>query len=142
MKKVILILSLFVCLQHVAKADTTDYWHIYFNDDRIKMCDATHPAELLFNASKIQATDSITVKPSTDAPCYACKTMLFVENTEGSLLATAVGQGTFNPITFSLKDVANSGAAGKEYRVFFSQESPNSKEKALKKVFLFSVRIR
>ena len=142
MKKLINILSLVVCCQYAAKADTTDYWHIYFNDDRIKMCDATHPAELLFNASKIQATDSITVKPSTDTPCYACKTLLFVENTEGSLIATAIGQWTFNPITFSLKDVTNSGARGKEYRVFFSQESPNSKEKALKKVFLFSIRIR
>ena len=142
MKKVILILSLFMGFQHAAKADTTDYWHIYFNDDRIKMCDATHPAELLFNAAKIHATDSITVKPSTDTPCYDCKTLLFVENTEGSLLATAIGQGTFNPITFSLKDLANSSARSKEYRVFFSQESPNSKEKALKKVFLFSVRIR
>ena len=142
MKKTILILSLFIGFQHAVKADTTDYWHIYFNDDRIKMCDATHPAELLFNAAKIQATDSITVKPSTDTPCYTCKTMLFIENTEGSLLATAIGQGTFNPITFSLKNVANNGAAAKEYRVFFSQESPNSKEKALKKVFLFSVRIR
>ena len=142
MKKIILILSLFMGFQHAAKADTTDYWHIYFNDDRIKMCDATHPAELLFNAAKIQATDSITVKPSTDTPCYTCKTMLFVENTEGSLLATAIGQGTFNPITFSLKNVANNGAAAKEYRVFFSQESPNSKEKALKKVFLFFLKIR
>ena len=142
MKKTLLILSLFIGFQHAAKADTTDYWHIYFNDDRIKMCDATHPAELLFNASKIQATDSITVKSSTDTPCYTCKTMLFVENTEGSLIATAIGQGTFNPITFSLKDLANSGTNVKEYRVFFAQESPNSKEKALKKVFLFSIRIR
>ena len=142
MKKTLLILVLVLCCQHAVKADTTDYWHIYFNDDRIKMCDATHPAELLFNTSKIQATDSITVKPSTDTPCYTCKTMLFVENTEGSLIATAVGQGTFNPITFSLKDLANSGTNVKEYRVFFSQESPNSNEKAFKKVFLFSIRIR
>ena len=142
MKKTILILSLFLGCHHLAKADTTDYWHIYFNDDRIKMCDATHPAELLFNAEKIQATDSITVKPSMEMPCYDCKTLLFVENTEGSLLATAIGKGTFNPITFSLKDVANSPSKNKEYRVFFSQESPNSKEKTFKKVFLFTIRIR
>lgn len=142
MKKTILILSLFVGMQHIAKADTTDYWHIYFNDDRIKMCDATHPAELLFIASKIQATDSITVKPSTDTPCYDCKTVLFVENTEGSLIATAVGKGTFNPITFSLKEVATTPSKNKEYRIFFSQESPNSKETVIKKVFLFTIRIR
>jgi hypothetical protein len=141
MKKIILILSLFLGSHHIVKADTTDYWHIYFNDDRIKMCDETHPAELLFNAEKIQITDSITVKPSMDRPCYDCKTLLFVENTEGSLLATAIGKGTFNPITFSLNDVAHSSNKGKEYRVFFSQESPNSKEKPLKKVFLFTIRI-
>ena len=118
MKKIALTLLLFIGFAYVAKADTTDYFHIYFNDDRIKMADELHPAVLTFNAQKIEKTDSITVKPSKDAPCYSCKTFLYVENGKAVLVQKAVGKGTFNPITFSLKDLAGDGQKPMDFRVF------------------------
>lgn len=39
MKKIALTLLLFIGFSCAAKADTTDYFHIYFNDDRIKIAD-------------------------------------------------------------------------------------------------------
>jgi hypothetical protein len=142
MKKTLFFLLFFIGSLHHAKADTTDYWHIYFNDDRIKMCDALNPAELIFNANKIQATDSITVKPSKDAPCYDCKTMLYVENDKGILISTAIGKGTFNPITFSLKELAERDKNEKNYRVFYDEDNPKSTVGKTQKVFLFTIAIR
>ena len=39
MKKIALTLLLFIGFSCAAKADTTDYFHLYFNDDRIKIAD-------------------------------------------------------------------------------------------------------
>lgn len=141
MKKIALTLLLFIGFTYIAKADTTDYFHIYFNDDRIKMADELHPAALTFNAQKVQKTDSITVKPSKDAPCYSCKTFLYVENGKDVLVQKAVGKGTFNPITFSLKDLAGDGQKPMDLRVFYSEEKANGKNGETPKVLIFTIRI-
>ncbi len=141
MKKTALTFLLFIGFSYVAKADTTDYFHIYFNDDRIKMADELHPAVLTFNAQKVQKTDSITVKPSKDAPCYTCKTFLYVENMQGVLLQKAVGKGTFNPITFSLKDLVGDGQKPMDYRVFYAEENANTKNGESSKVLIFTIKI-
>jgi hypothetical protein len=142
MKKITFALLLCISFSYVTKADTTDYFHIYFNDDRIKMANESHPAELIFNVDKIQKTDSITVKPSKDAPCYDYKTFLYVENNQGVLIQTATGKGTFNPITFSLKDVVEQGRKEKTYRVFYNEDNAKVKDGRTKKVFLFTLTVR
>lgn len=141
MKKITLTFLLFIGFLYVAKADTTDYFHIYFNDERIKMADEAHPAVLTYNGQKVQKTDSITVKPSKDAPCYTCKTFLYVENTTNVLVQKAVGKGTFNPITFSLKDLVGDEQKPMDYRVFYSEESPNGKDGETPKVLIFTIKI-
>jgi hypothetical protein len=141
MKKTTLTLLLFIGFLYVAKADTTDYFHIYFNDERIKMADEMHPAVLTYNGQKIQKTDSITVKPSKDAPCYTCATFLYVENVQGVLVQKAVGKGTFNPITFSLKDLVGDGGKPMDYRVFYSEEKANGKDGETPKVLISTIQI-
>jgi hypothetical protein len=141
MKKITLTLLLFIGFSYVAKADSTDYFHIYFNDDRIKMADEQHPAALTFNTQKIQETDSITVKPSKNTPCYSCKTFLYVENSKGILLQKATGKGTFNPITFSLKDLIVDGQKPMDFRVFYIEENLNAKNAETPKLLIFTIRI-
>ena len=141
MKKIALTLLLFIGFSYIVKADTTDYFHIYFNDERIKMADEAHPAALTYNGQKIKETDSITIKPSKNVPCYSCKTFLYVENGKDVLVQKAVGKGTFNPIIFSLKDLADAGQKPMEYRIFYSEENPNGKGGETAKILIFTIRI-
>ncbi len=141
MKKIALTLLLFIGFSYIVKADTTDYFHIYFNDERIKMADEAHPAALTYNGQKIKVTDSITIKPSKNVPCYSCKTFLYVENGKDVLVQKALGKGTFNPITFSLKDLVRDGQKPIDYRIFYSEEKANAKGEETLKVLVFTIRI-
>ena len=85
------------------KADTIDYWHVYYNNKKIK--DYTQYSKkraIIFKLEKIKSNDTLKIKYFRDTPCQDCDTYLVIEDGKHNLILTIKGKGTFNPISFSL----------------------------------------
>lgn len=88
-----------------AKADTIDFWHIYYNGIKIKEYNLYSKGEIVFKIEDIKQTDSLTVKYFRDTPCSSCETQVAIESYEKHVIAKGLGRGTFNPIKISVYDL-------------------------------------
>lgn len=70
MKKTTLILSLVVCIFSIVHADTIDYWHVYYNKEKIKECTEFSLPEIVIKSAIVKENDSITIKYYSDALAF------------------------------------------------------------------------
>lgn len=80
MKKIFFSLILLFGLASIAKADTIEYWHIYYNQNKLKECNQYSRDEIVLHSQNIKPTDCIFIYYFQDAPCSYCDNLLFVEN--------------------------------------------------------------
>jgi len=109
MKKIALMVALLFVLRFVVRADTINFCHVYYND--IKICEFTNYGQAIVipvKANNIKDKDSITVRYFRDTPCRDCGAIVTVADTTRNLtITTGKGQGTFGPVSFSLKKLLN-----------------------------------
>ena len=110
MKKLLLIVLSIVGFVNFTKADTIDFWSIYLNETKLQNCNGFAIGKVVLKINDIKRTDSLTVNYFTCAACFDCETRVSVENSQGKVIASGKGLGTYNPIKISLFDmVQNSG---------------------------------
>lgn len=106
MMKTIYFLILILLVSNICKADTIDYWHVYYNKTKIKEFNQISRGKtLVFKIANIKKKDSITVKYFRDTPCFDCVTSLTAEDEKHYVVVINHGKGTFNPVSFSLADI-------------------------------------
>jgi hypothetical protein len=104
MIRILIILTSTIVFFSSAKADTIDYWHVYYNKTKIKECNQYSKGEIVIKIKDIKKTDSLTIKYFRDTPCENCETQVIIEN--GKYIVTkGKGLGTFSPIKVSLYDL-------------------------------------
>lgn len=102
MKTLLLIIFCLIGISHTVKADTLDYWHVYYNQTKIREFNQYGTHEIRLKLDSLKSGDSITVKYFRDTPCFDCRAYLTVENEKHHVFLTSSGKGTFNPISFSV----------------------------------------
>ena len=104
-----------------AKADTINYWHVYYNKIKIKEYNQYSKGEIVLKIKDIKKTDSLTIKYFRDTPCENCETQVAIENRKHFVITKGKGLGTFNPIKISVDDLLQYHLkADKEvYEVFY-----------------------
>jgi hypothetical protein len=104
MKKIVFVLLTILGLVQITKADTIDYWHVYYNKVKIHEFNQIGTHDIILKLNKIRNTDVITITYFRDTPCSDCTTYLTVTN-NNRVIVTSSGKGTGNPISFSIKDL-------------------------------------
>ncbi|GAB2833678.1 hypothetical protein [Ferruginibacter profundus] len=102
MKKLVLPFLLIFAFAQNTKADTIDFWHIYYNQTKIRACNQFGTYQIVLKLNSIKSGDSITVRYFRDTPCSDCPSLLTVEDEKHRVFASSKGMGTFNPVSFSL----------------------------------------
>lgn len=139
MKKLFFLL-LFAGLIHSAKADTIDFWHVYKNGIKVKEFNMFGKNELVISRQLIQSGDSLTIRYVRDTPSVVSPITVTVEDEKHRIISSASGKGTFNPVSFPLRDVlAFSMATGKKtFDVYYKEGDANSRRD---KTLLFTIRL-
>lgn len=83
-----------------AKADTIDYWHVYYNQKKIK--EFTTAGDIVLKRSKIKPGDIITLKYFRDTPCSDCEIYFTAEDEQGHTISKGVNKGTGTPVSISV----------------------------------------
>jgi hypothetical protein len=99
------IITILICFSISAKADTIDYWHVYYNNNKLK--ELTYYTEniIVIKSSDIKAIDSIRVFFYRDTPCDDCETSLIVNDNKDGWVTRTTGRGIGNMLRFSLADL-------------------------------------
>ena len=105
MTRILIILISTIGFFSTTKADTIDYWHVYYNQTIIKKFNQFSKGEITLKIKDIKKTDSLTVKYFRNTPCGTCETRVEIEDSHQSVITTGQGIGTFNPIKISLFDL-------------------------------------
>jgi hypothetical protein len=62
MKRILVIFILIIGLANIVKADTCDFWHVYYNDVKIKeFAQYSNNKEITLKIKDIKNTDSLTI---------------------------------------------------------------------------------
>lgn len=108
MKIYIYSVVLIFCITHIAKADTLSYWHVYYNDlkikEYVKYSDLTNDF-IKLNLKEIKQNDTITVLYYSDTPCNTCKTNIYIidEKKKNIVLCNRIDER--NPMKISVFDL-------------------------------------
>ena len=123
MKQIFLILISTLGLSSFVKADTIDFWHVYYNNVKIQEFNEYSKGEIHFKVKDIKKTDTLTIKYFRDTPCDNCETQVSIENGKHFVITKVNGIGTFNPIKISVYDLLQYHLkADKEvYEVFYHE---------------------
>ncbi len=105
MTKFVLFLFVTLGLLNITKADTIDFWHVYYNKTKIKEYNQYSKVEIILKIKDIQKTDSLTIRYFRDTPCSDCETQVAIENGKHFVITKSIGKGTFNPIKISVFDL-------------------------------------
>lgn len=123
-----------------AKADTIDYWHVYYNNARIKAFNTYTKGELRLRISDIKKSDSLAIRYFRDTPCAQCETTLTIEDKSSRQISQAYGIGTAQaikvPVSSLLQYQQHFGE--KEFKVFYQENLPLRKRQ---RVFLFAIKL-
>ena len=140
MKKLLFLLIIMYAFANVSKADTIDFWHIYYNNVEIKEGNEYSKFVLKLNIDKIKNTDSLSFRYYHDSPCFDCATNLIVEDKHQQLIIKARGEGNFNPITFKLKYLIEyfNLHGETDFKVYYYREIKNHK---IYKIPVFSIKL-
>ncbi len=138
--KLTVILILIFGLASKAKADTIDYWHIYYNNVKIREFNSYGKNEIVIKSDKIKNNDSLKVIYFRDTRCDNCQTMLTVDAQKDIQILKVMGTGISRPIIFSLKSLLlYKQQTGKSYFEVCYTDKENIFQ-ALKPV-IFSIRL-
>jgi len=98
----VLLTMSFAC---IAKADTVDYFRVYYNEKKIKDQNFYgSSAHISIKASDIKPGDSVTLKYFRDTPCWECATFVEVF-LDGEKVIIGKGRGTGNAVSFAASDL-------------------------------------
>lgn len=126
-------------------ADTTDFWHVYYNDVKIRELNEESVYEgvdeIVIKTDTIKDTDSIIVRYGKDTDCIPCIGHLTVEDAKYHREVTR-GQGTddISPISLPLNALVNFKKLNGEnsFRVLHSATWPGHESD---KHFIFRIRL-
>jgi len=119
------------------KADTVDYWHIYYNKTKIKEFNLYSKGEITLRSKDIKRTDSLTIIYFRDTPCSDCATEVIIETGSNFVITKGEGIGTFNPIKISVFDLLLK--AERELNFAFFQEKQGASK--TQRVLLFKIKL-
>lgn len=120
-----------------AKADTIDFWHVYYHDIKINEYNQYSKGEITIIAKDIKKTDSITIIYFRDTPCSDCKTNVTVENKSHFIITKGIGFGTANPIKISVFELLLKADRNFNY-VYYQEENKFQQEQRL---LLFKIKL-
>jgi len=140
MTKILIILISTFGLFSSTKADTIDYWHVYYNKIKIKEFNQNSKGEIVLKIKDIKKTDTLTVRYFRDTPCSDCETQVSIENVRNFVITKGKGLGTFNPIKISIYDLLKYHLkADKEvYKVFYHEGQITSRTH---RVLIFKIKL-
>ena len=140
MTRILIILISTFGLFSSAKADTIDYWHVYYNNIKIQEFNQYSKGAIVLKIKDIKKTDSLTVKYFHDTPCSDCKTQVAIENGRHFVITKGQGLGTFNPIKISIYDLLQYHLkADKEfYEVFYHEGQITSRTQ---RILIFRIKL-
>lgn len=119
MNKLAIIFGLII-LPLTGFCDTTDYWHIYYNDSVIaKFNSASQDLKIELKRSKIKNVDTLSIRYGDDTPCYDCKFVLFVRNEKKQKLRITKTNQFWGKLSFGLSDLIEFGDKNKSKRYDF-----------------------
>ena len=121
--KILIALICTLAMLSSVKADTIDFWHVYYNKVKIREYNQYSKGVITLPIKDIKKTDTLTVRYFRDTPCSNCETRVAVENEAHVVIANVNGYGTFNPISVSVSDLLQHALKpGKAvYDVFYSE---------------------
>ena len=108
MKKKLIILILTIGLTNIIKADTIDFWHINYNDIKIKEFNLTskeEKREIVLNVKDIKKTDSLTIMYFRDVLYIDCEVNVEIEDSLKFVIVKEVGINIGAPIKISIFDL-------------------------------------
>lgn len=132
----------FLLIAFTAKADTIDYWHVYYNKVKFKEYNQYSSKEkLVLKAAGYKAGDVLTVYHYDDTPCDKCGIFLYV-GSGAVITAQAKNTGEGKPLTFELKKLMKFKKKNKplNYKVYYCATEPNQKAPRNKRL-LFEIEI-
>ena len=140
MTRILIILISTFGLFSSAKADTIDYWHVYYNNIQIQEFNQYTKGAIVLKIKDIKKTDSLTVKYFRDRPCSDCETQVDIENGRHFVITKGQGLGTFNPIKISIYDLLQYHLkADKEvYEVFYHEGQITSRTQ---RILIFRIKL-
>lgn len=103
--KSLALITVLTCFSISAKADTIDYWHVYYNDTKLKELSYYSKTEVLIKCSEIKTVDSIRVFFYRDTRCDICQTSLIVNDNKNARVVKATGKGIGKVLSFSLEEL-------------------------------------
>lgn len=121
------------------KADTIDFWHVYYNDVKIHEFNPYFRGEVKLKLKAVKATDYLIVEYFRDTPCRSCINYLTVEHQEVSPLKSPEGRGTGNPVKIPLSSLMKhfKDTGQREYNVYYVEKRGEEK----RRYFVFSLKL-
>ncbi|MBO9202435.1 MULTISPECIES: hypothetical protein [Niastella] len=121
MKLLLLLLLALTGISQTTRADTIDYWHVYYNKIKIKECNDYNIRDIIIKTDKVKSGDVITVYYFRDTPGSEAITNLSIEDGKHHVVFASKGKGTGNPISFSLKDLLayKQKSGGNDFEIFY-----------------------
>jgi hypothetical protein len=92
-------------LVNVAKADMIDFWHVMYNDFKIKeFHDSPNEKinEIIININEIKKTDTLTITYFRDVYYIDCKAKIEVEDCSKNVIAVGTTDESRAPIKISV----------------------------------------
>ena len=106
MKKTLVIFILTVGLLNTAKADTIDYWHVFYNKTKIKeFNENSKNMEITLKVKEIKKTDSLTIRYFRDVYYIDCEAKVEIEDSLKFVLAKGIGIGRGASLKISVFDL-------------------------------------
>ena len=140
MKKLFIFFIISLGFSSISKADTIDYWQVYYNNSKLKECNGNWKYELGFKLIKLNNTDSITVYYYHDAHCTDCTTNLIVEDETKHQILAVKKENDYKELTFYFEKLLayEQQNASKIYKVYYYRERKNV---PISKKLIFSIKL-
>ncbi len=135
------LILLFTLCSFAVKADTIDFWHVYYNGRLIKQCNGFGTCELTLKSKRVKSIDSLSFMYCRDTRCSECQTTISIEDKKGISILEGKGIGTCNPIKFSVRDILAHNARGEPFLVFYNGEIHPKYKSQYKQKKIFMVKI-
>jgi hypothetical protein len=141
MKKILVLMLLLRSFVPEAKADSIDYWHIFYNKTRIGNFVQFSKHEIVMKLADLKDGDSITINYFRDTHCPDCSTHLLVEDEKHQVFTEALGRGTFNPVSFPVAKLLEARKNGYEqsFEIYYFEGDIKA---GTEKILLFRIRLQ
>lgn len=137
MKRCMLLVAFIAFNCFISKADTIDFWHVYYNDSLIQKFNIHNDSEVIvIKVKMVQSVDSIRINYFRDAPCTDCHLNLMVRTDKNNKIIYSKAVGTGSTLSFDLRRLVNVYTADKKryFEVLYDDDYPGNKK--IKLLFL------